>query len=123
MPTASVVDKTAPNSVKVAETRYGKDIKISRCKNGRLFQIDVAGGGTKPPELDGHFTRYADAEDAVKRYVDGGNGRVSSKVAPIVDFTAKADSVLPPLTPRKKLTLTPKEEPALEPEFPVIPQE
>ena len=67
------VEPTAPT--KVAETRYGLGITISRCRNGRMFQIDVE-NGAKPIELEGHFTRVSNAEDAVKLYVDSGKGRI-----------------------------------------------
>lgn len=101
-------DGTAPTSLKVAETRYGNDIHISRCPNGRLFQIDVGGGGTKPPDLLGFFTRFGDAEEAIKRYVDTHHGRLAQGVASVVDFVAKPGSVVPPLTNRPKLSMRPK---------------
>ena len=72
------VDSAAPRSIQVAETAFGKAISIARGKDGRLFIIEVAGGGAHPPILSGHFTRFSDAEDAVKKYVDSGNGRYTA---------------------------------------------
>ena len=40
--------------------------------------MEVAGGGLHPPVLSGYFTRFSDAEDAVKKYVDSGNGRYTA---------------------------------------------
>jgi len=93
-------DNTAPTSLKVGETKFGKDISISRCKSGRMFQIDVSGGGTKPVELTGHYTSWTEAENAVRFYVDSGNGRV----AEILKEKQSGDS-LPPLTDRPKLKM------------------
>ena len=96
------VDSTAPTSVKVAETAFGKSIKISRGKDGRMFQIIVDGGGIKPPVLDGMFTRWTDAENAIKLYVDSGNGRYTAKP----DVTVKhPESVLPSTTKRPKIPM------------------
>lgn len=92
-------DHTAPTSVKTAETAFGKDINISRCKNARMFQIDVAGGGTKPPELGGLYTSWNEAERAIRFYIDSGNGRYAEALKPSVE-----DSISP-LADRPKLKL------------------
>lgn len=109
--TLDAVEPTDPT--KVAETRYGEDITISRCRNGRMFQIDVA-NGVKPPELEGHFTRVSNAEDAVKFYVDSGKGRVREGC---VSFTNKEE--LAGATPKPLLRLQ-KEAALPDAEFPTI---
>ena len=93
-------DNTAPTSLKVGETKFGKDIRISRCANGRMFQIDVAGGGTKPDELQGHYTSWTEAENAVRFYIDSGNGRVAEVLK-----EKQPDDPLPPLADRPKLKM------------------
>lgn len=93
-------DHTAPTSIKVGETSFGKDISISRCKGGRMFQIDVAGGGTKPPELCGLFTGWTDAENAVRFYIDSGNGRYAGAVK-----DKEPEALMNPITERPKLKL------------------
>lgn len=105
MQTNSDGDKTF-NAVKVAETAFGKAISITRGKDGRMFLILVEGGGTKPTELEGHFTNWDAAEAAVKLYVDSGNGRYTAKKVAV----KQPQSVIAPLTPRPKLKMnTPQE--------------
>lgn len=99
-----VKDNTAPTSIKVAETSFGKNISIARGKNGQMFVIDVAGGGTKPVELEGHFTGWTAAEEAVKRYVDSGNGRLAP--AKGVTLSEKnPDDVKPTMTKRPQMKM------------------
>lgn len=68
-------DSAAPESVDVATTSFGKTISIARCRNGRMFQINVAGGGVKPPALCGLFTNYDFAQDAVRGYLAEKGGK------------------------------------------------
>lgn len=62
------VNTNAPTVTVVGQTKGGRDIKISRTKDGRFFSISFEGGGVVPPELDGLFTNYANAEWAVNTY-------------------------------------------------------
>lgn len=100
MQTNSDGDKTF-NAVKVAETSFGKAISITRGRDGRMFLIVVEGGGTKPTELDGHFTHWDAAEAAIKLYVDSGNGRYVAKA----DAVKHPKSMLPSTTKRPKLKM------------------
>lgn len=69
--TSAAVDFAAPTSKVAGHTRFGKAITIARARlPHRGFTVVVAGGGTKPPALDGTFTSMVAAEDAVKRYLD-----------------------------------------------------
>ncbi len=54
---------------KIGETRFGKDISIRRRPDGRLFEIVVAGGGKKPREFDGVFTRHYEAKAVIDAYI------------------------------------------------------
>ncbi len=63
------VDNTAAATMLVACTKFGKDITITRGRFGRMFEIAVVGGGSKPPTLEGMFTGYDQAFEAVQRYV------------------------------------------------------
>lgn len=58
----------APTTTVVGQTKGGRDIKISRTKDGRFFTISFEGGGVVPPELDGIFTNYNNAAWAVDAY-------------------------------------------------------
>jgi hypothetical protein len=114
-----VKDNTAPTSIKVAETSFGKDISISRGKNGQMFVITVAGGGTKPLELDGHFTGWKAAEDAIKGYVDSGNGRYAT--AENVKLSEqKPGDIKPTLTKRPKISMQAPPETITEPEVAAV---
>lgn len=76
------VDSAAPAAVQIAETAFGKPISIQKGKDGRMFLIHVGGGGEMPPLLSGFFTRWNEAEDAIKRYLDTVSGRYVAKPRP-----------------------------------------
>ena len=69
-----------------------------------MFIINVEGGGIHPPALSGYFTRFSEAEEAIKRYVDEGKGRFTAK--PDVE-TKHPKSKLPSTTQRPKLSMQP----------------
>lgn len=100
--------QTPLDADKIGETRFGKDISIKRRPDGRLFEIVVAGGGKKPREFDGYFTRYHEAQDVINAYIT----------------TVKHRASLPPLPPPGKVE-PPKVEPEKpqEDEYPELPAE
>lgn len=61
-------DSAAPTVTEAGSTRYGKKIEIRRTGNGRMFVIDMKGGGRQPPELSGHYTRFTAAQQAIEAY-------------------------------------------------------
>lgn len=63
------IDHAAQTVINIASTRYGKTISITRGRFGRMFEITVDGGGTKPPMLSGMYTEYAKAYQAILAYV------------------------------------------------------
>lgn len=72
---SSDVDTAAPTKKVVASSKFGKDILICRRPNGQGFEIEMSGGGTKPSELEGYFTRVAFAEHAIENYVQSGKAK------------------------------------------------
>ena len=62
-------DKQAPESVAVDKTKGLKDILIERTKDGRFFTIRFDTGGELPHELQGIFTSFVNANNAVKDYM------------------------------------------------------
>ena len=51
------------------ETKGGKTIKVTHDKMGSFWSVSFVPGGQLPAELQGKFTRYTEANEAVEIYL------------------------------------------------------
>lgn len=65
-PTAD--ESESPSTSLEGQTKGGRDIIISRTRDGRFFEIKFNGGGELAPELQGLFTSFNNAQWAVNLY-------------------------------------------------------
>lgn len=65
---AAAQDTTAPTVTVEGETKGGRNILITRTRDGRFFTISYEGGGVVAPELDGIFTSHENAAWAITAY-------------------------------------------------------
>lgn len=70
VPTApKSADHAASERAVVGSTTFGKDLEVFRNNGGRTFAVRFVGGGQLPEKLQGIFTRFADADQAVIQYL------------------------------------------------------
>lgn len=64
--------------VKKVVTSFGKELTIRRCADSTLFKVEMSGGGRMPKELNGKFTSFRSAEEAIDGYAASGKAKETS---------------------------------------------